>query len=176
MVAAGVVAVGAMGGGFYAQAPAQAPAGAWMSATPTNDAPNPYNTIEGWAKLPEGRDVGLDERRRHRQGRQEHLGGRALRRSTTCWDRAKGEMSPLQTVFKFDSTGKMVASFGAGHDGVPARHPRRSRRQHLGDRRQQQPARARAPVQPADAPLPADAGEGRRATRSSSSAPTARCC
>ena len=32
--------------------------GAWMSATPTNDAPNPYNTIEGWAKLPAGREWG----------------------------------------------------------------------------------------------------------------------
>ena len=25
---------------------------------PTNDAPNPYKTVEGWAKLPEGRKWG----------------------------------------------------------------------------------------------------------------------
>ncbi|HUE84647.1 MAG TPA: hypothetical protein VMO26_01080, partial [Vicinamibacterales bacterium] len=25
---------------------------------PTNDAPNPYRTIEGWAKMPEGRTWG----------------------------------------------------------------------------------------------------------------------
>src|SRR6187402_2917680 len=55
LVAAGVVAVG---GGFYAQAPQAPMTGAWSSATPTNDAPNPYNTIEGWAKLPEGREWG----------------------------------------------------------------------------------------------------------------------
>src|SRR6476660_10483982 len=27
-------------------------------ASPTNDAPNPYQSIEGWAKLPEGRTWG----------------------------------------------------------------------------------------------------------------------
>src|SRR4026208_1384918 len=59
LVAAGVAALGIWNGGASAQAPAQAPAsGAWMSATPTNDAPNPYNTIEGWAKLPAGREWG----------------------------------------------------------------------------------------------------------------------
>jgi len=57
LAAAGVVALGTIGSGTFAQAPAaQAQTGAWMSATPTNDLPNPYNTIEGWAKLPAGRE------------------------------------------------------------------------------------------------------------------------
>ena len=41
--------VGAQGG---AQAPAQA------AIEPINEAPNPYKTIEGWAKMPEGREWG----------------------------------------------------------------------------------------------------------------------
>src|SRR5688572_30639141 len=59
LAAAGVAAVGMLSGGLLAQAPAaQAASGAWTSATPTNDVPNPYNTIEGWAKLPDGRTWG----------------------------------------------------------------------------------------------------------------------
>ena len=62
-----------------AQTPAAPPA-AQSTVAPTNDAPNPYQTIEGWAKMPAGRDLGIDERRRHRQGRHVDLGRRALRR------------------------------------------------------------------------------------------------
>ena len=51
-----------------------APPPAQSTVAPTNDAPNPYQTIEGWAKMPEGRDVGIDERRRHRQGRHDRSG------------------------------------------------------------------------------------------------------
>lgn len=59
LAAAGMVACGILSGGMFAQAPAaQAPSGAWMSAMPTNDLPNPYNTIEGWAKLPAVREWG----------------------------------------------------------------------------------------------------------------------
>jgi hypothetical protein len=36
-----------LGSGAYAQ-----------SDAPTNDAPNPYRTIEGWGQLPEGRKWG----------------------------------------------------------------------------------------------------------------------
>src|SRR5688572_31366426 len=37
---------------------APALAGAQAAQTPTNDAPNPYQTLEGWAKLPAGRTWG----------------------------------------------------------------------------------------------------------------------
>ena len=33
-------------------------AGAQATASPTNDAANPYQRVEGWAKLPEGRTWG----------------------------------------------------------------------------------------------------------------------
>ena len=58
LAAAGMVALGTIGGGTFAQAGAQLTTGAWSSATPVNDLPNPYNTVEGWAKLPAGREWG----------------------------------------------------------------------------------------------------------------------
>ena len=48
IAAAGTVAPGAIDG-QTPQAQVAAPA-----IAPTNDAPNPYQTIEGWAKMPAG--------------------------------------------------------------------------------------------------------------------------
>ena len=153
LVAAGVAAFGFLNGGTFAQAPAQAPAsGAWMSATPTNDLPNPYNTIEGWAKLPEGRTWGstsavdIDK-----DGRSIWVAERC--QVNSCWDRAKGEMSPLQTVFKFDQSGKLVTSFGQGMFVFPhGIHVDRDGNIWVTDGQSNLPARA--PGSPADAPLP----------------------
>ena len=50
-----------------------------QAVAPTNSLPNPYAGTP-FGKMPEGRDLGLDRRHRHRQGRQEHLGRGALRR------------------------------------------------------------------------------------------------
>jgi sugar lactone lactonase YvrE len=89
------------------------PTGAWTSATPTNDAPNQYNTIEGWARLPEGRTWGstsavdIDK-----DGKSVWVAERCG--ANTCWDREKGEMSKLDVVLKFDANGNLVKSFGAG--------------------------------------------------------------
>jgi hypothetical protein len=155
MVAAGVAAVGIWSGGLAAQGGAQAPAaqGAWMSATPTNDAPNPYNTIEGWAKLPEGRAWGstsavdIDK-----DGRSIWVAERCA--ANSCFDRAKNEMSPLHTVFKFDPNGKMVTSFGQGMFVFPhGIHVDRDGNIWVTDGQSNLPARA--PGSPADAPLPA---------------------
>ena len=153
LVAAGVVAVGAMGSGVYAQAPAAAPSGPWMAVTPVNDLPNPYNTIEGYAKLPEGRTWGstsaVDV---DKDGKSFWVAERCQLNS--CWDRAKGEMSPLQTVFKFDSTGKLVTSFGQGMFIFPhGIHVDRDGNIWVTDGQSNLPARA--PGSPADAPLPA---------------------
>jgi DNA-binding beta-propeller fold protein YncE len=76
-----------------------------VAMAPTNDLPNPYRTIEGWAQLgrawgstsavdidPDGRSVWVAER----------CG------ATSCLG------SDLPAVFKFDANGKLVASFGAG--------------------------------------------------------------
>jgi sugar lactone lactonase YvrE len=86
----------------------QQPAGA-----PTNDAPNPYQTIEGHFKLPEGRtwgstsavDIAPD-------GRTIWVAERCG--SNSCLDRATGQMNQAPSVLKFDTSGKLVASFGQG--------------------------------------------------------------
>ncbi len=153
VAAASVVAFGMLGGGAFAQAPAAAPAGAWMSATPTNDLPNPYNTIEGFAKLPEGRTWGSTSAVEiDKDGRSIWVAERCAVNS--CWDRAKGEMSPLHTVFKFDPNGKMVTSFGQGMFVFPhGIHVDRDGNIWVTDGQSNLPARA--PGAPADAPLPA---------------------
>ena len=79
----------------------------------TNDAPNPYRTVEGWAQLPEGRKFGstsavdID-----RDGTSVWVAERCGRNS--CLDRTTGEMIDLPTILKFDASGKLVKSFGAG--------------------------------------------------------------
>jgi DNA-binding beta-propeller fold protein YncE len=101
VVAAGL-AVAWLGSGVLAQTPA-----------PTNDLPNPYSTIEGFAKMPAGRTWGstsavdIDK-----DGRTIWVAERCG--ANTCWDATKGEMSTLDVVLHFDATGKLVKSFGAG--------------------------------------------------------------
>ncbi|MEA2988519.1 MAG: hypothetical protein QOG83_1230 [Alphaproteobacteria bacterium] len=86
--------------------------GGQVRAQEPNSAPNPYRMEENWAKLPDGRvwgmtiGIGLD-----RDGK-----------SIWVFDRCGGKdcggtnISPIQ---KFDSTGKLVTSFGAGMFNFP---------------------------------------------------------
>jgi len=72
-----------------------------------NSAPNPYRTVENWAKLPEGRSWGqVISADIDRDGKSiwvvERCGG------TSC---AKSDLAP---VLKFDASGNLVKSFGAG--------------------------------------------------------------
>ena len=72
-----------------------------------NSAPNPYRTVENWAKLPEGRSWGqVISADIDRDGKSiwvvERCGG------TSC---AKSDLAP---VLEFDSSGNLVKSFGAG--------------------------------------------------------------
>ena len=80
---------------------------------PTNDAPNPFQTIEGWAKMPEGRTWGstsaVDV---DKDGRSIWVAERCG--ANSCLDRTTGEFSKLDVVLKFDASGKLVRSFGAG--------------------------------------------------------------
>jgi len=91
--------VRAQGGG--AQAPAQA------AIEPVNEAPNPYTTIEGWAKLPAGREWGstsavdIDK-----DGRSIWVAERCS--ANSCAD------SKLSPVMKFSPSGELLTSFGAG--------------------------------------------------------------
>jgi hypothetical protein len=71
-----------------------------------NSAPNPYRTVENWAKLPEGRTWGqVISADIDRDGKSiwvvERCGG------TSCAN------SSLAPVLKFDSSGNLVKSFGA---------------------------------------------------------------
>jgi len=83
------------------------PAYPQSTAAPTNDAPNPFKTIEGWAKLPEGRvwgstsavEIGKD--------------GKTIWVAERCGVNSCAD-SKLDSVFAFDSTGKLQTSFGAG--------------------------------------------------------------
>lgn len=158
MAAAAVAVSGLIGGGTFAQAPAggaqpAAPTGAWVSAPVVNDLPNPYETIEGWAKLPEGRTWGstsavdID-----RDGKSVWVAERC--QANSCWDAKAGQMSPLNTVFKFDPNGKMVTSFGQGLFVFPhGIHVDRDGNIWVTDGQDNMPRRA--PGSPADAPLPA---------------------
>jgi streptogramin lyase len=92
----------------YAQAPA------WPNVQPTNDLPNPYETMNGFFKLPEGRawgstsavDISPDSK-------VVWVAERCA--ANSCWDATKGAMSTLDTVFAFEAaTGKLIRSFGAG--------------------------------------------------------------
>ncbi len=80
---------------------------------PTNDAPNPYQTISGYFKLPAGRTWGstsavdIDK-----DGRTIWVAERC--QANGCADRATGQMSPLDPVLHFDANGNLIKSFGAG--------------------------------------------------------------
>jgi sugar lactone lactonase YvrE len=77
------------------------------TVAPTNSAPNPYRTIEGWAKLPDGRSwgstsaVAIDK-----DGVSVWVGERCGQNSCAG--------STLDPILRFDSTGKLVQSFGSG--------------------------------------------------------------
>ena len=80
----------AIGASLVAGAMAQAQ----MANAPINDAPNPYQTIENYFKLPAGRAWGstsavdIDK-----DGRSIWVAERCG--ANSCWDAAKNEMSPL---------------------------------------------------------------------------------
>src|SRR5579864_3707488 len=73
---------------------------------PVNSLPNPYRTVENWAKLPEGRTWGS-------------TAGVAVDRHGNIWvaERCGANTcagSDLAPILEFDSSGKLLKSFGAG--------------------------------------------------------------
>ena len=74
---------------------------------PTNDLPNPYKTVEGWAKMPEGRTwgstsaVAIDK-----DGTSIWVAERCGKNDCTG--------SSLDPVLHFDKNGTLIKSFGAG--------------------------------------------------------------
>lgn len=82
------------------------------SMAPINSLPNPYRSIEGWAKLPEGRTWGS-------------TAGVAIDPDgTSVWvaERCGGNScagSDLPPILEFDASGKLVKAFGAGMFVLP---------------------------------------------------------
>jgi streptogramin lyase len=80
---------------------------------PTNDAPNPYQSIENYFKLPEGRTWGSTSAVEvDKDGKTIWIAERCGQNS--CLDRTSGEMSKFDPVLHFDASGKLINSFGAG--------------------------------------------------------------
>jgi len=87
---------------------------------PTNDLPNPYQTIAHWGKLPEGRKWGaLSAVAIDNDGESVWVADRCGANPDTPsgasayqYDSCAG--SPLPPVLKFDSSGNLLKSFGAG--------------------------------------------------------------
>lgn len=119
---------------------------------PTNSAPNPYQTIEGWAKMPEGRPwgstsaVGIDK-----DGQSIWVAERCG--ANRCVNQQTGDVSPVDVVLKFDPTGKLVKSFGAGMFVFPhGLHVDRDGNIWVTDGQDNFPSRPRGAA--ADSPLP----------------------
>src|SRR5688572_5791187 len=69
--------------------------------------PNPYRTVEGWAKMPEGRTWGSTSAVEiDRDGKSIWVGERCGQNDCVG--------STLVPVLKFDASGALVRSFGAG--------------------------------------------------------------
>jgi streptogramin lyase len=80
---------------------------------PTNDGPNPYQNVEGYFKLPEGRSWGSTSAVEiDKDGKSIWIAERCGQNS--CLDRATGQMSTLDPILHFDASGKLIKSFGAG--------------------------------------------------------------
>jgi sugar lactone lactonase YvrE len=113
---------------------------------PTNEAPNPYQTVENYFKMPEGRTWGstsaidIDK-----DGKTIWVGERCG--ANSCLN------STLDVVLKFDASGKLVKSFGGGLMIFPhGMHVDRDGNVWVTDGQDNLPRRA--PGAPADTPLP----------------------
>ena len=82
-------------------------ASAQATMPPINDRPNPYQTIEGWAKLPAGRTWGSTS------AVAVDRDGKSIWVAERCGTNSCA-MSMLPAVLKFDATGSLVKSFGEG--------------------------------------------------------------
>ena len=119
---------------------------------PTNGAPNPYTTIEGWAKMPAGRTWGATSAVDiDKDGKSIWVAERC--QANRCVNQQTGEVSPLDVVLKFDESGNLLRSFGAGMFVFPhGIHVDRDGNIWVTDGQDNFPTRGRGAA--ADAPLP----------------------
>jgi len=110
--------------------------------------PNPYKTVEGWAKLPEGRKWGsLSAVDIDKDGRSVWVAERCGANSG-CLDNPT-----VDPIMLFDASGKLIRSFGAGMIVSPhGIHVDRDGNVWVTDYQDNRPRRARGA--PPDAPLP----------------------
>ena len=79
----------------------------WREGPPADAQPNPYRTVEGWAKMPEGRTWGATSAVDvDRDGKSLWVAERCG--ANTCAG------SSLPAVLQFDESGRLKTSFGAG--------------------------------------------------------------
>jgi sugar lactone lactonase YvrE len=102
--------------------------GQTASVAPTNSSPNPYETVENYFKLPDGRvwgstsavDVDKDGKsiwvaeRCGVRTTTDAAGQSVTRATNSCWDAQAAKFSTLDPIMKFDASGKLVRSFGQG--------------------------------------------------------------
>jgi sugar lactone lactonase YvrE len=106
VIVTGCVAARATGASVEAKTPPD-------TNEPTNDGPNPYRTIEHWAKLPDGRKMGstsaidIDK-----DGVSVWVAERCGVNS--CLDPLTREIKKMDVIFKFDANGNVLKSFGSG--------------------------------------------------------------
>jgi sugar lactone lactonase YvrE len=131
--------------------PVSAQAGGSATMTPINEGPNPYQTVTGWAKLPEGRTWGstsavdIDK-----DGVSIWVAERCQANSCTG--------SNLASIFKFDASGNMVKAFGEGMLNFPhGIHVDHEGNVWVTDGRDNRPGRGRGAA--ADAPPPPQPAE-----------------
>lgn len=119
---------------------------AQTTVAPTNDAPNPYTTVEGWAKMPAGRTWGATS------AVDIDKDGRSIWVAERCGaNSCLG--SDLPIVLKFDPSGNLVTSFGAGLMIFPhGIHVDQDGNVWVTDAQDNLPRRPRGA--PADSPLP----------------------
>ncbi|MFN8667970.1 MAG: peptidyl-alpha-hydroxyglycine alpha-amidating lyase family protein [Gemmatimonadaceae bacterium] len=139
--------VGCLGGAsLLLTAPITAQERGSKDMAPLNDRPNPYQTVAGWARLPEGRSWGSTS------AVEVDIDGESLWVGERCGTNSCVG-STLDPILKFDKTGKLVKSFGAGLIAWP--HGITVDRQGnvwVTDGQDNLPRRPRGA--PADAPLP----------------------
>jgi sugar lactone lactonase YvrE len=86
---------------------------AQVAVAPTNDLPNPYQTISNYFQLPAGRTWGSTSAVEiDKDGTSIWVAERCG--ANSCANPTTGAMSPLDPVLKFDASGRLVKSFGAG--------------------------------------------------------------
>jgi sugar lactone lactonase YvrE len=125
---------------------------AQSSVTPINDAPNPYTTVENHFKMPDGRTWGATSAVDiDKDGKSIWVAERCG--ANSCWDLKTNAISPLDTVLKFDESGKLMTSFGKGLMIFPhGIHVDRDGNVWVTDGQDNLPRRR--PGMPEDAPLP----------------------